>query len=151
VSARCGKCGAPVEDPARCSNGHAQPLDTPARLAALIGENIDLDLLADKVAERLRGFVPDLVAQVPADPETLVSARELARLTGMSTRWVYDHKQELGAIPAGNGARPRLRFDPGLARARLAGREEEGVKPARWEPPPRSSSVPLLPVRDRAA
>ena len=150
MSARCGKCDAPVEDPARCSNGHAQPLDTPARLAALIGENVDYDLLADKVAERLRGFVPDLVAQVPADPRALVSAAELARLTGMSTRWVYDHKLQLGAIPAGKGARPRLRFDPALARARLAARDGEGVEPARWAPP-RSSSVPLLPVNNRVA
>jgi len=139
-----------VEDPARCSNGHAQPLDTPARLAALIAENVDLDVLADKVAERLRGFVPDLVAQVPADPGALVSAAELARLTGMSTRWVYDHKVELGAIRAGKGARPRLRFDPALARARLIARDEETAAPA-WRPPPRSSSVPLLPVKDRAA
>lgn len=153
MSARCGQCGAAVGEPARCRNGHPQPLDTLGRLAALLGENVDYDLLADKVAERLRGFVPDLVAQVPADPDTLVSAAELARLTGMSTRWVYDHKQELGVIPAGKGARPRLRFDPALARARLAARDGEGEEPARAAPTarPLQGKVPLLDVKGRAA
>jgi hypothetical protein len=151
MSARCGKCGASVEEPARCRNGHAQPLDTLARLAAMTAEEIDYDALAEKVAERLRQFIPDLVAQVPAEPGTLVSAGELARSTDMSTRWVYDHQDELGVIRTGKGPRPRLRFDRDRALALLAARGAP-PEPARPQPPRRlPGSVPLLPVKDRAA
>jgi len=46
----------------------------------------------------------------------LLSAAQLAPAIGFSRDWVYDHAAELGAIPMGDGPRPRLRFD--LARTR---------------------------------
>src|SRR5215207_7779083 len=115
---KCPECRGRITEPARCINGHPQPDDPYERLAVVLGEHIDYDRLADLVATRLRVFVGDLAAQVP-EPGRLVDAHAIARLTGMSERWVYDHADELGAIRAGDGARPRLRFDPGLVRARL--------------------------------
>jgi hypothetical protein len=142
MSVRCDTCGAPVNEPARCTNGHAQRVIDPLERLA--------DLLAGRLAKRL---VPTLVAQVRLEPTrpALVSAAELARLTGMSKRWVYDHSDELGAHRTGTGPRPRLRFDPVLAIANLTARDvEEGSAPA-TAPRPRAHtlpiSVPLLPVR----
>lgn len=130
---KCPQCRGQVTEPARCINGHDQPDDPYERLAAMLGEHIDYDRLAELVAARLREFVTDLAAQVP-EPEQLVDAHTVARLTGMSERWVYDHADELGAVRAGDGPRPRLRFDPGLVRAKL--KRRNGDAPA---PPPHES------------
>jgi hypothetical protein len=151
MSARCKRCGGPVDEPARCTNGHPQPTDAYERVAELLEEKIDYDRLAGLMAARLRAFASDLVAEVP-EPGQLVDANTIARLTCMSPRWVYDHAQELGAIRAGDGVRPRLRFDPGLVRARLEQRNAPGPKPqaptpASWRLPP----AELLPVKGRAA
>src|SRR5688572_27995829 len=118
MSARCKRCGAPMDEPARCTNGHPQPTDPYDRLAELLGANIDYDRLAGLVATRLHAFASDVVARV-LEPGQLVDANTIAGLTGMSRRWVYDHAPELGAIRTGVGTRPRLRFDPALVRARL--------------------------------
>jgi hypothetical protein len=146
---KCAKCRGRVTEPSRCINGHPQPDDSYERLAAVLGEQIDYDRLAELVAGRLRGFVADLAAQVP-EPGRLVDAHAVARLTGMSERWVYDHADELGAIKAGDGTRPRLRFDPGLVRARLE--ESNGDGPTPQTPAPRRlPPAELLPVKGRAA
>lgn len=114
------RCGARVHEPAHCTNGHPQSLVDPVeRLAQFLGDRIDYEQLADLVAARLRAFVSDMAAQA-AGPGRLVDAGTVARLTGMSRRWVYDHAGELGAVKAGNGDRPRLRFDPDLVRARMS-------------------------------
>ena len=147
MSTRCRRCGAPVDEPARCGNGHAQPTDPYERMAELLGENIDYDRLAGLMAARVRGFVTDMVAQVP-EPGQLVDANTIARLTGMSQRWVYDHADELGAIKTGAGTRPRLRFDPGLVRARLD--QRNGNAPESQAPPPRRLAAnALLPVKGK--
>jgi hypothetical protein len=151
MSARCRRCGGPMDEPARCTNGHPQPTDPYDRLAELLGEHINYDRLAGLVAARLRRFVSDLAAQAP-EPGQLVDANTIARLIGMSPRWVYDHADELGAIRAGDGTRPRLRFGPGLVRARLE--QRNGSQP---EPPApahasrRLRPAELLPVRNRTA
>jgi hypothetical protein len=106
----CRKCRGRVTEPARCINGHDQSDVGLGRFAEMLGEQIDYDLLAAKVAERLRTFVPDLVAAV-SDDSQLVDTHAIARMTSMSERWVYDHKDELGVIKAGSGPRPRLLFD----------------------------------------
>lgn len=147
---RCPKCRGRVAEPAHCVNGHPQPDDPYERLAAVLGEHIDYDRLADLVAARLRGFVADLAAQVP-EPGQLVDAHAVARLTGMSERWVYDHANELGAIKAGDGTRPRLRFDPGLVRARLDQRNVDAPPPQQAPAPRRLPPAELLPVKGRAA
>ena len=86
----------------------------------------------------------------------LVDAAELARRFGIERSWVYTHAIELGAVKLGNGAKPRLRFDPEVAAGVLrkvgegsaAGprppiRGERAGQPQRGE----ETEVPLLPIR----
>jgi hypothetical protein len=68
-----------------------------------------LERLADLVAERLRGQ--------PSSGQ-LVSAAAIARELGVTRQWVYEHRDQLGAVRLGaKGA--RLRFDPERARQAL--------------------------------
>ena len=64
------------------------------------------DLIADRLAERLRGEPPAAAR--------LLTAAEVAALLGTSRDWVYANRQRLGAVPLGAGKRPRLRFDPAV-------------------------------------
>jgi hypothetical protein len=86
----------------------------------------------------------------------LIDAAELARRFGIKRAWVYSHAIELGAVKLGDGAKPRLRFDPEVA-ARVLRRVGEG--PAA-DPPARSGKragqprgserrAELLPIRGR--
>jgi hypothetical protein len=84
-------------------------------------------LLVDAVAER----VLEVMSRQEAERRSggLVDAAELARLLGVSTSWVYANAGELGAVRLGSGSRPRLRFDPDVARAagdRLASGMSQG-------------------------
>jgi hypothetical protein len=73
----------------------------------LAAEDRLLDTLADRLADRLAARL-----SAPERQEGLVDAREIARLTGKTRRWVYEHARELGAVPLGTGSRPRLGFSP---------------------------------------
>jgi len=104
----------------------------------------------------------------PLDAPALVDASTLAQLLGVSRAWVYEHAGELGALalgPAGEGKRPRLRFDPDAARAALScwgsersqgenasvgGASEPAPAPRgrRW-PSHRPQPGPVLPSRPR--
>jgi len=85
----------------------------------------------------------------------LVDAAELARCFGIERSWIYTHAIELGAIKLGNGAKPRLRFDPEVAARVLRKVDGKPVAdpPARSgkrasQPPRRAGSeVRLLPIR----
>jgi transposase len=73
--------------------------------------------LADELADRLAGQVADRVAArlegASRDHRKgLIDAQEVARRTGRTREWVYDHQGELGAIRLGSGPKPRLGFDP---------------------------------------
>jgi hypothetical protein len=48
--------------------------------------------------------------QVHEEPQ-LLTAREVSQRFRVHRSWVYAHAEELGAIPIGDGERPRLRFD----------------------------------------
>jgi Troponin I residues 1-32 len=61
-----------------------------------------------------------------------ISAAEVSRLWGVSRRWVYAHRDDLGALELGDGPRPRLRFDPRVVETRL-GAPDGDPRPA---PPP---------------
>jgi hypothetical protein len=120
-----------------------------------------IEQIAQRVAQLLRSAPHE---HPPADDRSspLVDARELATLLGLTRDWVYEHAGELGAIPLGDGPRPRLRFDPAVAaealkrrRRRPRGHPLEPVPaiegPLRRQPRRRrnDSDVPLLPVRTR--
>lgn len=87
----------------------ARTVVTPGELAddnELLGRLADL--LADRVVERLMPWL------VPGQgrPEGLISAREVARMTGMTRRWVYDHAGDLGACRWALDQRPGLASIP---------------------------------------
>jgi hypothetical protein len=90
-------------------------------------------------------------------PRDLMDAGELARQLGLTRAWVYEHAQQLGAIPVGDGPRPRLRFDPQTAMKALNTRQPhgeavtakaDGPRPGRPHRRPASSTIPLLPVHE---
>ncbi len=91
--------------------------------------------LADLVARRVVELLDERDQGVTS---ALVDAATLARLLSVSRSTVYEHAAELGAIEAGNGSKPRLRFDPSTARsawtARLGRERSEPLEP---EPQPR--------------
>lgn len=94
----------------------------PARLPARNEEDRGLerlvDLLAGRVAERL---APLLTSGASGQPEGLVDAHEIARRTGRSRWWVYEHAGELGAVRLGAGPRARLEFWPARVEAYVQG------------------------------
>jgi hypothetical protein len=136
------------------------------RLHAIRGVGAELtpqaiEQIAQRVAQLLHSAPHE---HPPADDRSspLLDAKELATVLGLTRDWVYEHAGDLGAIPLGNGPRPRLRFDPAVAaealkrhRHRPRGEPLEPV-PAIEGPPRRQprrrrreSDVPLLPVRTR--
>jgi hypothetical protein len=62
----------------------------------------------------------------PAREVKMISAAEVSRLWGVGRRWVYNHAEQLGAQPLGEGRRPRLRFDPATVRERLGAPRQGG-------------------------
>lgn len=107
----------------------------------------------DAIARRVIELLPrDVTARVE-----LVDGAELARRLGVQRSWVYTHAIELGAIRLGGGSRPRLRFDPQLAIARIRDRVEHGVaeRPVRRQPRARPGSTShrpqLLPIKGGGA
>jgi hypothetical protein len=112
-------------------------------------------IVADLVAERVLERVTPLLATDTAAGE-LVDAREIARRTGRSRWWVYEHAPELGAIKLGAGPNARLAFSPTRVHAYLAACSEPRdpqpapvrVRPQRRR---RTSHAPtgseLLPIR----
>jgi predicted DNA-binding transcriptional regulator AlpA len=95
----------------------------------LVDDDGLLDTLADRLADRLAAR---LSAVEP--PQALLDAREVARRTGKTRRWVYEHARELGAVPLGTGPRPRLGFSP------------DAIAQLKAAPRP-SASAPSLPLR----
>jgi hypothetical protein len=81
----------------------------------------------------------------------LIDAAELARRTGVSRTWIYQHAEELGAIKLGEGPKARLRFHPeAIERLRAATRPSE--PPMRLRRPQRatrtdSTDLDLLPIK----
>lgn len=112
--------------------------------------------LDPQTTEAIACRVVELLEKRGLQNRELVDAAELARQFGIERSWVYTHAIELGAVKLGNGAKPRLRFDPEIA-ARVL-RKVDG-KPAA-DPParlgkrasqPRGSEgrVELLPIREQ--
>jgi hypothetical protein len=84
-------------------------------------------VLDHRAIEAIARRVVELLQDAPgrATPR-LVSAAEIARRFDVTRQWVYENGDRLGAVRLGNGARPRLRFDPRRVEAALAGADERG-------------------------
>lgn len=79
----------------------------------------DIEAIAERAAHHLVGLLDFLEPPSPTLREALIDASEVARLTGRTRQWVYDHQGELGAIRLGSGPKPRLGFDPQRVLARM--------------------------------
>jgi len=84
--------------------------------------------LADLVAARL---IADRPSEREAAGPRLVTAAELAQRLGVARSFVYEHRDELGAIRLGGGPKAPLRFDVETANAAMArsmgGRSHEQI------------------------
>jgi predicted DNA-binding transcriptional regulator AlpA len=125
------------------------------KLAPLLIERLadGLGLTREQLAERLGGPARE-------QSEGLVDAHEIARRTGRSRWWVYEHAGELGAVRLGAGSRPRLAFRPSRVDQYLqaATQPRQPIPaPARARPQRRqrgrrtSTGVELLPIGHRDA
>jgi len=110
--------------------------------------------LAPEAVEAIAHRVVELLREGPPATPRLVDAATLAAYLGIARSTVYERAAELGAVPIGEGRRPRLRFDLERALAAWQHREPrpepdpEPATPRRRKPPP---SVALLPIRGEAA
>ena len=106
--------------------------------------------------EAIARRVVELLEQRGLGRRELVDAAELARRFGIERSSVYTHAIELGAVKLGNGAKPRLRFDPEVAERVLRKVDEAPAA----DPPARSGKRAgrprgsadrgeLLPIRGR--
>lgn len=92
--------------------------------------------------EAIARRVADLLRDEPLRPaDRLLSAADVARRIGRSRDFVYDHSADLGAVRLGDGARPRLAFDPGAVDAWLSARPRSGGSPSR-----ESGATPRIPT-----
>jgi hypothetical protein len=73
--------------------------------------------LDPQTVEKIARRVVEILEQRGLQKRELIDAVELARRFGIERSWVYSHAIELGAVKLGNGAKPRLRFDPENRRA----------------------------------
>jgi hypothetical protein len=82
----------------------------------------------------------------------LIDAGELARLTGVSRTWIYQHARELGAIRLGDGPKARLRFRVEAVEQLLKPDTQTSAgSGARLRPreqsPPSGAQATLIPIR----
>lgn len=113
--------------------------------------------LDPEATEAIARKVVELLEKRGLQKRELVDAAELARRFGIERSWVYSHAIELGAVKLGNGAKPRLRFDPQIAARALRrmGEEPEADPPARsgmraGQPSARGGrGAQLLPIHGR--
>lgn len=110
--------------------------------------------LDPETVEKIARRVVELLEARGLQQRELVDASELARRFGIERSWVYSHAIELGAVKLGNGAKPRLRFDPEVAARvlRRVGEEPAADPPARsgkraGQPQGSEGRVELLPIR----
>lgn len=106
----------------------------------------------DDVEAIARRVVELQAERMPFGGPALVDASTLARELGMSRAYVYEHRQELGAVLVGDGSRPRLRFnlDVALAAFRALSDSKPKAAPVPVRQKPRrtrpTSGAPLLPI-----
>lgn len=111
-----------------------------------------LEQLADRLAELVADRLADRLLEVSAfgqvEPtERLIDAAEVARRLGVNRATVYEIADELGAVKLGNGARPRLRFDPAKVESYLAAREPGSMPANNRRRHRRRPAAELLPIQ----
>ena len=81
--------------------------------------------------------------------ERHLTAAQIAERFHVHVSWVYAHKDALGAIRIGKGARPRLRFDPEVVAARIGeeGGDRQADRPRDAPEVSNPSDAMLLPIR----
>jgi hypothetical protein len=161
-SRRCTAIGtlSPIHaSPPRTSIGEPRPSGRLTRARRAVAELPPdaVEQVARRVVELLR-HDSRAVSDEPTTTPDLVDAGVLARHLGLTRTWVYENAAQLGAIPVGDGPRPRLRFDLETAiQAFRARRRPNEPIPAADRPrptptrrrPSTSPSVPLLPIHER--
>lgn len=65
----------------------------------------------EQLAARTAALVAEQLEHARQHQPELLTATQVSAWWGLTRRWIYLHAEELGAIPIGNGKRPRLRFD----------------------------------------
>jgi hypothetical protein len=80
--------------------------------------------LAPESIEALAARLAEILTVGPEPPpdtdeDGMISAARVAELWEVQRRWVYEHRDDLGAVELGKGPRPRLRFDPEVVAERL--------------------------------
>lgn len=100
--------------------------------------------LADVLAELrlLRAELHELrqsTATTTQPRARLVTATELAAELGVSRDWIYQHRDDLGAVRIGDGPKARLRFDIDAARQAIGARSQASGQPQTHAAPRRRS------------
>ena len=88
-----------------------------------------IELLAARIAKLVADQLPREVPEPTPMAPRLLTAAEVSRWWGVRRAWVYAHAAELGAVRIGDGARPRLRFDPQRVQERLRSSGSSGTTP----------------------
>ena len=107
----------------------------------------------EEIADRLSGAIVARVIEVlreeglssrASEATAWLDAQEVAQRLGVSSEWVYEHADELGALRIGSGPRPRLRFPPQILdpRSRTTISAEAGGEPRNRRPKP-SGLIPI--------
>jgi hypothetical protein len=106
-------------------------------------DDASIEAVAQRVAELLRG-------KPPSRGESVDAAWVASRL-GVRRDWVYRNKYRLGALPLGDGPKPRLLFDRAEVERSIRGAEQE--TDALLRPVPRrrtrSEASDLLPIKGK--
>jgi hypothetical protein len=108
--------------------------------------------LADMLADRLRGVLPDqpTPSTTTGINGALVTAQTVADALGVDRSWVYEHAREIGGQRIGSGKRGRWRFDLATALAAGTTKPTVALATAALLAPRRragNGSVPLMAIR----
>jgi len=78
-----------------------------------------IEQIATRVAQLLHRAQHNQEHTEPREPVGMVTVAQLATYLKLSTAWVYEHADKLGAIRIGDGPKARIRFDLQVAKAAL--------------------------------
>jgi hypothetical protein len=104
-------------------------------------DSATIDAIAERVAE--------LIGSQLSPPRCLTAA-QVADWLGVSTDYVYEHANELGAFPLSDGPKARLRFDAEKLADHFTPRPFTAPEqPDRRRPNRKPPAVELLPIAGR--